>query len=55
LRNALDVRTNVPAAKTVVARRRQETHPPQSGAGVDKLPADDFEDRSLVYSREPKH
>lgn len=27
----------------------------QSGAGVDKLPADDFEDRSLVYPREPKH
>jgi len=27
----------------------------QSGAGIDKLPADDFEDRSLVYPREPKH
>jgi hypothetical protein len=26
----------------------------QSGASVDKLPADDFEDRSLVYPREPK-
>ena len=27
----------------------------QSEAGVDKLPVEDFEDRSLVYPRETKH
>ena len=30
----------------------QELH---SSANVDKLPAEDFEDRSLVFSREIKH
>lgn len=41
--------TNV---KTAAMPTMQELH---SAAAVDKLPVEDFEDRSLVYPRETKH
>lgn len=38
--------------ETAVMPTMQELH---SAAGADRLPVEDFDDRSLVYPREAKH